>query len=93
MKSTVHKYVAACEICPKNKSKALTPADLLQPLPIPDKIWADITLNFIKGLPSSRGFNAILVVVDRLSKYAHFLAIKHPFTAQVITQIFIKDIV
>lgn len=78
--STVCIYVTACEIYQKNKSEALMPIGLLQPLSIPEKIWADVTLDFIEGLPNSGGFNAILVVVDRLSKYAHFSTIKHLFT-------------
>lgn len=84
MKSTMCWYMTAYEIYKKNKSEALTIIGLLQPLPIPKKIWVDITLDFIEGLPSLRGFNAILVIVDRLSKYVHYSAIKYPFIAQAI---------
>lgn len=45
------------------------------------------------GLPRSRGFDAILVVVDRLSKYSHFIPIKHSYTAKHIAEIFAKEIV
>jgi hypothetical protein len=50
-------------------------------------------MDFIKGLPTSDGANAILVVVDRLTKYAHFLPIRHPFTAATIAKLFIDSIV
>ena len=65
----------------------------LQPLPIPDQVWDDITMDFIKGMPKSKGYSAILVVVDRLTKYAHFVAQKHPFTVVTIANIFIQEVV
>ena len=50
-------------------------------------------MDFIEGLPKSDGYDAILVVVDRLSKYAHFSLLKHPFTAKTVAALFVKDIV
>ena len=49
-------------------------------------------MDFILGLPRSRGYDTILVVVDRLSKYSHFILLKHPYTARSITDILVKDI-
>ena len=50
-------------------------------------------MDFIEGLPKSQGYNVILVVVDRLTKYAHFVAVKHPYTASAIVQLFLDNIV
>jgi hypothetical protein len=72
---------------------ASSPGGLLQPLPIPERIWEDISIDFITGLPKSKGSEAILVVVDRLSKYSHFITLKHPYTAKTITEVFVKEIV
>ncbi|GAU40484.1 hypothetical protein TSUD_286390 [Trifolium subterraneum] len=57
------------------------------------EIWEDVSMDFITGLPKSKGFEAILVVVDRLSKYSHFIPLKHPYTAKSIAETFCKEIV
>lgn len=50
-------------------------------------------MDFIEGLPLSNGFNVIMVIVDGLSKYAHFLTFRHPFTAKSVATLLINDIV
>ncbi|KAJ8343397.1 hypothetical protein SKAU_G00307260 [Synaphobranchus kaupii] len=75
MERDVRKFVAACSICARNKGSQLPPAGLLRPLPVPSRPWSHIALDFVTGLPASQGNTAILVIVDRFSKAAHFLAL------------------
>jgi hypothetical protein len=92
MRSRIKLFIKECEVCQHHKVEALTPKGLLYPLPIPAKIWEDISMDFINGLPSSRGKSTIFIVVDRLSKYTHFLAISHPYTAVSVVQVFFENI-
>ncbi|KAL3016347.1 hypothetical protein AAZX31_06G208600 [Glycine max] len=56
-------------------------------------VWTDISMDFIGGLPKAPGKDIILVVVDRLTKYAHFFALSHPYPAKEIAELFIKEVV
>ena len=70
MKFAIKDHIRCCEVCQRTKSDTSKPAGLLQPLPIPDRPWLDISLDFIEGLPKSHGQDVILVVVDRLTKFS-----------------------
>lgn len=64
------------------KYEATKLADLLQRLPIPNQVQENIAMDFTKMLPESRRNTTISVVVVRLTKYAHFIALRHPYTAK-----------
>ncbi|XP_042032481.1 uncharacterized protein LOC121779227 [Salvia splendens] len=68
MRKEVKNFVNACYECQTTKYSTQKPAGLLQPLPIPSRVWEDVSMDFITGLPQSRGYTAILVAVDRLTK-------------------------
>jgi hypothetical protein len=59
----------------------------LQPLLVPSQAWEVISLDFVEGLPTSDRYNAILVAVDKFSKYGHFIAIHHPYTTLHIAKL------
>jgi hypothetical protein len=92
MKQQLLNFIKNCDICQRHKAANTKPAGLLQPLPIPEHIWSDISMDFIDGLPSSYGRTTIFVVVDRLSKYGHFTPLKHPYTAAQVAQTFFEVI-
>jgi len=81
MRRLVQDFVRACITCQRYKSEHLNPAGLLMPLPIPTVVWADIGLDFIEALPRVNGKSVILSVVDRFSKYCHFITLAHSYTA------------
>lgn len=93
MKGTVKNFISYCDVCQRHKAESVSPPGLLHPLPIPDDVWLDISMDFIEGLSSSNRKSVIMVVVDRLSKYAHFSALSHPYTAATVVDVFIRDIV
>ena len=77
-----------CDICQRSKPEHVAYPGLLQPLPIPEIPWASVIMDFIERLPKSNRKSVIYVVVDRLSKYAHFMTLSHPYTAANVAQLF-----
>jgi transposase InsO family protein len=93
MKRVVQDFVRACDTCQRNKTEHLHPAGLLLPLPVPQGVWTDIALDFVEALPRVKGKSVILTVVDRFSKYCHFIPLAHPYSAESVAQAFFSDIV
>ncbi|KAL6222301.1 hypothetical protein ACLB2K_005693 [Fragaria x ananassa] len=73
IRKDVKLYVTSCDHCQTQKYESIRPPGFLQPLPILAHNWEDISMDFVEGMPKSNGFNAIMVIVDRLSKFTHFV--------------------
>uniref|UniRef100_A0A2N9J2Z8 Reverse transcriptase n=2 Tax=Fagus sylvatica TaxID=28930 RepID=A0A2N9J2Z8_FAGSY len=92
MKQDIKEHIKQCDICQRIKNETVKPAGLLQPLPIPYRPWHSISIDFIEGLPNSNKQNVILVIVDRLTKYVHFLSLAHPYTAAKVAFLFMQNV-
>jgi hypothetical protein len=77
LKRDVAAHVAICDGCQRVKAEHQRPARLLYPLKIPEWKWEEIGMDFITGLPrTQKGYDSIWVIVDRLTKVAHFIPVK-----------------
>ena len=92
MKEMLKNYIKQCDLCQRYKVDHQSPLGLLQPLPIPIEVWSDISMDFIDGLPPSKRKSILFVVVDRLSKYAHFIPMSHPYYAPKVAQVFFENV-
>ena len=93
MKKDVAGYLAQCLECEQIKVENQHPAELLQPLPIPKWKWETISMDFIMGLPKSNKNNdSIMVVVDKLSKLAHFIPMQSTYRVVQIAHVFMQNI-
>ena len=88
----VQRYVNNCDTCHRTKSRRHRRHGVLKPLPIPDRRWKDISIDFVTGLPFSNGFDAVLVVVDRLTKRRHFVACQTTCTAADLAELFVQRV-
>ncbi|WVZ70976.1 hypothetical protein U9M48_019603 [Paspalum notatum var. saurae] len=94
MKRAVAEYVAICDTCQCVKAEHQRPAGLLQPLKVPKWKWKEITMDFIVGLPrTQKGYNSIWVVVDRLTKVAHFIPVNTTYSSAKLAELYISRIV
>jgi hypothetical protein len=78
---------------PKEQVQTPHPTGLLQPLPVPSQVWSDISMDFIEGFSKVGGKSVVLTVVDRFSKFAHFMALGHPYSAASVAKAFFEGIV
>ncbi|WVZ97670.1 hypothetical protein U9M48_043184 [Paspalum notatum var. saurae] len=94
MKREVAEYVALCDVCQRVKAEHQKLAGLLQPLKIPEWKWEEIGMDFIVGLLCTQsGFDSIWVVVDRLTKVAHFIPIKTTYSGAKLAELYMSRIV
>ena len=73
MRGDIEQYFRNCHLCKRAKASRDAYNGLLQPLPVPERSWVDLTMDIIVGLPKSQGYDSILMVVDRLSKEKHYI--------------------
>ena len=92
MKKFILAQVQSCLLCQKAKPERVPYPGLLSPLPVPHQAWHTISMDFISGLPQSSQFNCILVVIDKFSKYGHFIPLRHPFNAQKVAEVFLDNV-
>ena len=94
MKRDIVEFVSICLVCEQMKAKHQKPTKTLQPLPIPKWKWEYITMDFVVDLPHTQtSHNTIRVIVDRLTKFAHFLAIHCTFSLDRLVRLYIDEIV
>eukprot|EP00253_Pinus_taeda_P006965 PITA_06965 len=92
LKFNIQKFVVECLVFQQNKVETIKTPGLLQHLSIPSQRWEEVSTDFIIGLPKSEEKSVIMVVIDRLTKYAHFCALSHPFKASTISTAFMETI-
>jgi hypothetical protein len=92
MKQMIQDWCQQCTICQQAKPERVKYPGLLQSLPVPDAAWKVISMDFVEGLPQSDHFNCIMVIVDKFSKYSHFIPMRHPFTALMVTKQFMDNV-
>jgi len=92
LKSDIQKFVAECLVCQQNKVETIKTPGLLQPLSIASQRWEEVSMDFITSLPKSEGKSVIMVVVDKITKYAHFCALSYPFKVNIDCIAFMETI-
>ena len=94
MKRDVSEFVTKCLVCQRVKAEHQVPSGLLQPIRIPEWKWDRITMDFVVGLPvTGRKHDSVWVVVDRLTKSAHFLPVRTDYSLDKLAELYIKEIV
>ncbi|XP_027169505.1 uncharacterized protein LOC113769237 [Coffea eugenioides] len=94
MKREIAQYVQTCLVCQQVKAEHQKPSGLLQPLEIPEWKWEHITMDFVSGLPrTQKGHDAVWVIVDRLTKSAHFLPVNMKYSMDKLARVYMEEIV
>jgi len=94
LKTDMVEYVAICDTCQRVKAEHQRPAGLLQLMKILEWKWEEVGMDFIVGLPrTQRGYDSIWVIVDRLTKVAHFIPVKIKYTGERLVELYMEIIV
>jgi transposase InsO family protein len=79
-------------VCQQAKPKRVKYTGLLPPISISDNAWHTVSMDFVKRLPLSGNADSVLIVVDKFTRYAHFLPLKHPYTTETVARVFLDNI-
>jgi hypothetical protein len=94
MKADIARFVAHCDTCQRIKAEHQKPAGLLQPLPIPVWKWDEVGMDFVVGFPKTqKGHDSIWVIVEQLTKIAHFLPVRTTYGGEKLAKLCIENIV
>jgi hypothetical protein len=93
MKADIAGHVTRRDICNRIKAEHQRPAVLLNPLDVPEWKWESISVDFIVGLPRTpKGHDSIWVIVDCLTKVAHFIAVRNDYRVENLSYLYVKNI-
>jgi hypothetical protein len=94
MKHDIAEYIVICDICQRLKAEHQRPMGFLQPLQVPEWKWEEIGMNFIIGQPGTqKGYDSIWIIVDRVTKVAHFIPVKTMYTGPQLAELYISGII
>ena len=94
MKKDIYEFVSKCLTCQQVKAKHQVPFGLLNPLPIPQWKWDNITMDFVFGFPlTQRKHDAVWVIIDRLTKSAHFLLVQLDYSMDRLAELYVSEVV
>lgn len=92
MRKSVERYIRNCHTCKRSKTTHHAPYGVLRPLPVPHRPWTDLAMDFVTGLPESNGFDAIMVIIDRLTKMRHLIPCNTTVNAREVADIFTTNV-
>jgi hypothetical protein len=94
MKHDIAEYVVLCDTCQRMKAEHRRPTGLLQPLKVQEWKWEEVGMDFIVGLSrTQKGYDSIWVIVDRLTKVAHFIPIKKMYNRPQLVELYMARII
>ena len=94
MKREIAEYVSRCAVCQQVKAGRKKPFGLMQPFPVPHWKWENITMDFVYKLPCTRnGYDGVWVIVDRLTKSAHFIPVREKYSLNKLAELFLLKMV